>query len=250
MKVSDILEHKTRQGKEIKFKKTLDSEDENRGFVVHQLDAFVDGVHAGYLKISYIPSELFKKYNPTIFNWMANFSGKTTIVPFGKEAEHYTNFTREEKTRLLKYWSGSISDLNRDFSEYSDEELTKIIQELESRILKGKDQDIKNIKKDYNKFIDHHVDKPKVDFINVREKDSFNRNYHDDAQADFRRQGIALALYQEGSKWMDNMGLRLYASSLQQPEAKAAWDKMERLGWVDHDGNRLYLNPQKLPENS
>jgi hypothetical protein len=249
MKIADILEYKTRHGKKIEFKKTLDSESENRGYIVHRLDAFVGGIHAGYLKISYIPAELFTKFNPTIFHWMANFAGKTTLIPYDKELTHYTEFDRKEKIRLLQYWSGSYSDINRDFSEFSDDDLTNMIQDIESRILKGQDRDTKNIKKKYDEFIEWHVDKPKVDFIDVRTKESFNQNYTDDKPEDFRRQGIALALYQEGAKWMNSMGLRLYASTLQQPEAEAAWNKMDGLGWVDLDGKRLYLNPQKLPQD-
>lgn len=248
MKVADILEYRTRHGKEIEFKKNLDTERENRGFVVHRLDAYVDGVHAGYLKISYIPSDLFKKFNPTIFHWMANFDGQTTIIPLDKEFSHYTDFDRNEKIRLLKYWSGSYSDINRDFSKFSDDELTKMIRSIESQIAKGRDPDAKHIKKRYDEFIAWHVDKPKVDYIDVKTKDSFNQNYQDDTRADFRRQGIALAMYQEGAKWMDSMGLRLYASTLQQPEAEAAWKKMDRLGWVERDGERLYLDPANLPQ--
>lgn len=250
MKVSDILEYKTRHGKEIKFKKTLDSEKENRGFIVHRLDAYVDGIHAGYLKISYIPKELFKKFNPTVFHWMDNFGGRT-LIPFDNELAHYTEFDRKEKIRLLQYWRGSLKDMNRDYSEFSDDELTKMIQDLESRILKGQDREAKQIKNEYDAFIERNVDKPKIDFIDVRTEESINRNYKDDnTRVNFRRQGIALAMYQEGAKWMDSMGLRLYASTLQQPEAEAAWKKMDSLGWVKRDGKRLYLDPQKIPENS
>lgn len=46
----------------------------------------------------------------------------------------------------------------------------------------------------------------------------------------WRRQGVALALYQSAGQWLGKHGYPLWASTSQQDEAKRAWIKMKELG--------------------
>lgn len=84
--------------------------------------------------------------------------------------------------------------------------------------------------KEFLKFKNHWLNKPLVDYIRVTEK--------------FQRQGIGIALYEEGAKHLASMGLKLYASTSQQPGAKAAWEwlKANAGANVGTDGKRLFLS--------
>lgn len=56
------------------------------------------------------------------------------------------------------------------------------------------------------------MNKPLVDYIRVYDQ--------------YARQGIGTMLYVEGTKWMNELGMDLYASGLQSDEAKAVWKAM------------------------
>jgi hypothetical protein len=79
------------------------------------------------------------------------------------------------------------------------------------------------------------VNKPIVDYINVNE--------------DYRRTGIGTALYFAGANWMRNIGMQLYASSIQSDEARSVWSKFKNKGYVNSDGERKYLVPPTSKKN-
>jgi hypothetical protein len=59
---------------------TSDSEgDENRGWQVDQVDAYVNDDHAGYLKMSYIPEERFIRHYPTILHFVDKIKGSSIL---------------------------------------------------------------------------------------------------------------------------------------------------------------------------
>jgi hypothetical protein len=72
------------------------------------------------------------------------------------------------------------------------------------------------LRKEYKDFYYHWVDCPMVDYIKVESK--------------YRRSGIGYILYIAGAMWMADKNMALHASSLQEPEAEAAWDKLEKVG--------------------
>lgn len=59
------------------------------------------------------------------------------------------------------------------------------------------------------------VSHPFVDFIRVKEE--------------YRRKGVALALYEKAGKYLGNKGLTLKGSGLQRKEAASCWSKMHSL---------------------
>lgn len=46
-------------------------------------------------------------------------------------------------------------------------------------------------------------------------------------EPEFRRNGVATALYQEAARRLAGMGLKLYASNFQHERAQAVWKKMQ-----------------------
>jgi hypothetical protein len=84
--------------------------------------------------------------------------------------------------------------------------------------------------------------KPCVDFIRVGNLESY-----DNDNDKWQRKNIGLALYVYGARWCrETLGLDLRGSGLQSDKAKAAWDKMQQLGWVEPDKTdpkRRIINP-------
>jgi hypothetical protein len=92
-------------------------------------------------------------------------------------------------------------------------------------------------------FVKFHQDRPLVDFIRVySERDDqvyaggFRRELR--ASRSFRGMGLSSLLYQVGAVWMEERGMRLYASGLQSEEAKMAWNSFRRRGMVREEGSK------------
>lgn len=263
MRLSEInYEFKTKDGDQIKFLITPDSEgDKNRGFQVDRIDAFVDSHHAGYIKLSYIPEERFREWYPSVFHWMKHINGQS-VLPYGIEKTPLDELSREDLKSAVEYINTSIRPKfgknKRDRAEYQfieslfhtsgwsrsikpdvlASDLHKALKIYEKHILAGEGG------ARFKKFYDYHVDKPFVDYINVFTGSDFNKNKLDDGNRDWRRQRIATALYIKAAKYLKDKGLKLHASGLQSDEAKAAWAHLEKMGIVE-PGDRRTINASK-----
>ena len=224
----------TKDGKKITFKRILNFEpDENRGWVVHALLAEVDGDPAGYLKISYIPTDNFKREYPDVFHYVAKMKGWVTL----KNALKNNNL--DERIRGLDHYGQYYAT---DLNDASLEDRLEMVKTLEKQV-KSKFQ------KDYLGFKEYHVDKPLIDFIRVY--DDLDNSVFVDAneridrkgRINYKRQGVASALYKEAALWLKELNLQLHASTLQQPEAKAAWEKMKSLGLVSEIPPKTKIKP-------
>ncbi|MFA6233494.1 MAG: DUF5661 family protein [Bacteroidota bacterium] len=200
-----VEDYTTKDGRPIKFKVHErsplvhdPSPENNRGWVVHLIEAFVDGKEVGYLKISYIPKAYFGSMYKSIWHysaWIQGWGGD--IIKFW-EAGDIDNLLRLATVYFYGYW--------KDFSDMPQAEKVKELKSIEKKLLP-----------DFQKFQQWTVDKPIVDYIRVDET--------------WRRQGIATALYTFGAKWLaQTKHLPLHASTLQQPGAAKAWDRMEQRG--------------------
>lgn len=251
---------KTKSGKPIEFKITPDSEgDDNRGFRVDKIDAYVEGIHAGYIKVSYIPKERFEEWVPTIWHWKTHFGGGNAI-PYNKPKAKIEDLSNQEISRIISYvvsnhypklprgkqgqrikdfldsllkdknhWDKSLRD------DVSREDLLTALDILEKLLMNS------NMGKKYKQFQEFHVDKPLVDYINVFDGQHVNRNKLDDDMTDWRRQGIATALYIKAAKYLKSQGLKLHASGVQSDDAKGAWKHLEKMGIVE-PGERRTIN--------
>jgi hypothetical protein len=201
------------------FKRALDTEgDKNRGWRVDRLDAFLHGQEVGYLKMSYIPSDRFRRYYPTIFNYMDQILGKH-VLPYDRRTALYVELFAPELKKLLWYsqhgWSSTEPEGTRV-------ELLRMATQRERELLEGR------LGKSFKQFKAFHVNKPIVDYINV----------------DVRRQGIGTALYFEGARWMSERRMKLYRSGIQTDEAKMAWNKFTQDGNTGEDRRGMFLIAQ------
>jgi GNAT superfamily N-acetyltransferase len=207
-------EFKTKNDSPITFQILENDEDLGRGWVVHRIEAFVEDVPAGYIKISFIPHVNFEKEYPTILHYLGKVEGKN-FFPLSRSAnysagERPMDFFHElplyEQVWILKHFNGGrwvTKELAEELKVLPSSELKKLYR-----------MEMSEIKKTYGKkfkdFINFHVDKPLVDYIKVNEE--------------FRRKRIAIALYSKAAEWLSESGLKLYASGIQTDAAKAAWE--------------------------
>lgn len=161
----------------------------------HKLTSYVDGVDVGYLKVSYIPEDKFKKFYPSIWYYLPKVG-------------YHTEISLEKKDREIMINSvGRIFDRNykpiQNLSKKESEKLFKFYtRELKKRF--GK-------RFDFFKFF--CVNKPIIDFIEVKHP--------------YRRKRIGSALYEIGSRWMGTKNLRLYSSTIQSDDAVEIWKKLK-----------------------
>jgi len=169
--------------------------DKERGYNISQINAFIDGNLVGELKIAYIPLEKFEEIYKSIWHYLYLSKGWTSLKKI-----IYTDKWKDPEIlweHIYPYLRMGIG------SNLSLEEKIEIIKEIQNNSI---------YKDDFHKFKRHWVNKPMVDFIQVNPK--------------WRRKGIGTSLYREGARIMAQKGLKLYASGIQSPEAKAAWSKM------------------------
>lgn len=213
----------TKSGKLIEFKRIENYiDDPKSGWIVNILLAYVDNEPVGYLKNSYIPKEKEKLLYPDLLHYLINRRGFASL----KEAV-YSKDPGLILTSLKPYsyfTNTYIGDIPEEF-EAQAKLLTKTLKVMD-----------KNMKFDYKTFLDFHVDKPMVDFIAVyTENDSmaYTEKDRDSVErvnlVNWQRQNIGMALYLETADWLKTKGLNLYASGIQQPNAKLAWDKLATL---------------------
>ena len=216
MLLTELFEDfKTKGGQEITFKRITDAEkNENRGWQVDKLEAYVGDKKAGYLKLAYIPHLRFHQHYPSIFNYADHF-GSLQALPYEKRDKHYKEFTSEEQRKMLKdllhsrvYRGHEYGSEEKIVNDYTDRQVLAELKKIEQMLSDGK------MGVELRKFKNFHKDKPLVDYIKVYDE--------------FQRQRIGEALYREGAKWMKEKGMKVYASGLQSDKAKASWEHMKK----------------------
>lgn len=231
-----------KSGREITFKLIEDSETPNRGFRVDELAAYSGEEKVGYLKASYIYSKTFKQFYPSgILNYIDQHGGAVVFEigeGFYKPATNIKSLDADELNKVAHRLQGfsfastpptkrieSFTDFRKWFTEESSKN-RKFLQQVGC----------------YSNF-KRRIDVPFVDYINT------SRSDYNGVLSDNRRLGIGGMLYKVMAKELDKKGMRLHSSSLQQPEAVAAWQKLASEGICYRSrklAGRLAINPDKF----
>ena len=249
------FEYKTKSGKDITFTVSEDDEgDDNRGWIAHRIDAFIDGKPAGYIRTTYVDSERFKEWYPSLLHFMAHIQGKG--LPGGTSNKAKTPLEEMDDATLNQImrelykegYSWTRNNFKEVYGDYKEMDRPTLLKTLKTIL--AKDPEFKDKRKAFNDFKKYFVDKPIVDYIKVYDSERFmGRSDHPDkGETDFRGQGISTSLYRKMAEFLKSKGLRLYASKMQSPEAKLAWKGLERRGWVKTEGGRRYLDPSVITE--
>ena len=172
--------------------------------------------------MSWIPRERFEREYPNILSYLAHIQGKGKFNPKYSQYDLTTPVGRIKAMLDDKDWRERASK-DPKLDNLTTAEAHTIEKRLYSDYYRG-------YGKQFAEFKNRWLDKPVVDYIRVKK--------------DFYRQGIGIALYEEGAKYLATMGLKLYASGNQQPEAKLAWEwlKTHATQHVGIDGKRVFLS--------
>jgi GNAT superfamily N-acetyltransferase len=247
-------EYKTKDGKEITFVIDDDSEgDNNRGWQVHLIKAYIEGKQAGFIKLSYIPHERFKAWYPSLYHYKRHHGSYRLPGEYGKYTKEPLEQMDEEDLReFLKYlYSAGKPWRKNDLEEqYGDADVKNKVELVKTlKTIAAKEEKFRNDRNEFKRFKNYHVDKPIVDYIEVydTENDSL-RLKTKFGNVNFRRQGLGTELYKKAARYLKEKGLKLYASGIQSAQAEAAWNKMSEKGWVKREGKRRYLDPDLINE--
>lgn len=199
--------------------------DEDSMWQYDQIKAYIGDVYVGHIRIAYVSEKQIKAFKKEPFLFGKRRSLKHMESSYeknyrsggdGEQRLHtiYTpNYLEQAKTILMLFGKKNKDmTFEEQFSQihsFSEEQLQSYVQSYRKQLWN-------HMKKQAKGFMEYHFCRPDIDFIRVED--------------DHLRQGIGTALYQEASKWMNEKGLVLHSSTLQQPEAKAAWDKLMTQG--------------------
>jgi GNAT superfamily N-acetyltransferase len=174
-----------------------------RGYVIHQIDALLDGQPVGYIRISFLSKSLCYQLMPTAWHYMTLHQGWycpiDNVVKLWKNAHLYAKRCPASRPDLTP-WSISDEDIPDEETMLSD------LAILEKPYWRG-----------MRKKIRTHGNIPMVEYSKVDEN--------------YRRQGIGTQLYIAMAKFLaETYDFPLYASTLQSPEAEALWQGMRQKG--------------------
>lgn len=195
----------------------------NKGYVVRRVNAYVSDTHAGYLKISYVPSERVPECYPTLWHWFTAIKGwcfdAGDLRACWEKAHGYAM-----KVPVSLQGKGYAANGLRD-AMATVEDMQSDLKALEDTYIFSMNSTPREA---FEEFIQRSVDHAFVDFIRVfKGKTKFGQN--GPTEINWQRQGIGTALYIEGARWMGKTyNLPLHGSGLQNEDARAAWDALRQ----------------------
>jgi hypothetical protein len=225
-------ELKTNDGIIIDFKFNENTHTGNKGFVDHNIEAFVNGIEAGFIKISYVDKEEYKHFNPSIFNHINNFNGQiiglkertisSSIYLDGARCTKTIEDTSNKRYELSS--KEGLQTLLYRVSAFSIKEILEMeLNELKEEYNKVEKKFIHDNKDSFDLFSELHINKPLISYIKTYNSDCQERGDFLNPTSDnyFRGKGIGKALYQMGSIWMGMNNMLLFRSDIQSNEAQS-----------------------------
>lgn len=237
----------TKDGRTIHFEYfEQDPEDQkglNAGFVCHRVDASVEGVPAGYLKISYVPHDRLDAAFPTIWKWAHLTQGwcfdDGSVEATWRGCHLYAHRTPASlRGRVSSYLSVRKDMTPDEVTMRADLAILERDAFLGSRTIWDR-------RRDWERDM---VDRPIVDYIRVYEGDAAPFRRDGPTGVDFRRLRVATALYEAGARWLaETKGLPLHASGIQSDEAMWVWEAMTRAGRLPIEMRKRPWDDRKVP---
>lgn len=239
---------RAKDGSVVSFRLVEDVASPNRGFVDDEISAWIDGKKVGFLIGSYIPSTLYKTYNPTIWNYANNWRGNLFVAdpdlrdkPVAKETAPFPrppinpDHLEPEKFRIFAKNAFWIL-CNNQYPE------PKLLEKDEFYKFVRKRPEYKELVRAERDFCARNIDQPEVAFI------STEPSKHKAVTSDNTGRGIGRLLYVAAAKAYASKGLSLRASTLQRAEPAHLWKCFVSAGWAEMVETRLRLLPERLPD--
>ena len=189
----------------LEIKKVLDfSGDNNRGWIDHRVEAWLDGNKVGHLTISYItPERLSNHYPDGAIDYAGHIGGGPSRPAKGITKEYVALLYWHHNQESWQAASAMLAGLKRLDEAHSLEFYKNVL--------------IPRYNKEYGKkfqeFIEYWVDYPIVSYISV--------------DREHRGKGLGKRLYVEGGRLMHReFGLDLHSSTLQSESAEKVWESL------------------------
>ena len=222
-------------------------EEDSRGYICHRLNLVHDEKYIGYLKVFYLPQDVFYKMNPDVLHFSNNIKGICCgLKTHPKEVDlggnnYWKNLNQEEKEKTLSRLAMSIN-----YALYTEIEKNPNNLSLEKRYQKIlKIANNSNIKEQYDDFVNTHINKPIIEFSNIRtaNKKNCQKNFSntvkeyciknnidfenfgaEDNSIDYQRQGLGQKMYTLMADWLALNGLKLYKGGTND-KSTPLWEK-------------------------
>jgi hypothetical protein len=235
----------TKDGRDIEFRfheqDPTDAKGLEKGYVVRRVDAYVAGLHAGYLKMSYVPAERVPEVFPTVWHWF-RFRGcifNPEVLADTWLRAHHANYVPDSLAGQGVSYLGLTKDMIPD-----EDTMRADLATLADKPFRCLGYETPN--ETFAHFQQHSVDYAFVDYIKVFQgKHRFGQE--GPCPEGFLRQGVGTALYNEGARWLaERFGLPLHGSGLQSDDAQATWqtmlssDRFPIRQITRDDGKRIY----------
>ena len=208
---------KLKSGEDVAFAYSYNVENNQRGFVVHAVYAWIDGEAQAYNAVNYVPAKNFDLYYPTVFNYIHSICGVDlglgnafdgpTLNPKSMDFEEYKVFIQRvlERRQLIHSWLSGFDSIDNK----SHIQLVEIASVFD-RIIndpKAIPHFCEGYGEMYREFRNYHRDKPFSEFINTRGNDARG------TRGDFQGKGLMRPLYLATAYLMAKNGYDFYCSA-------------------------------------
>lgn len=181
-------------------------------WICHSVEAHLNGMNIGYVRVTYVPRALFETCFPTVWHFWMKQKGwcgnPDDPVQVWKDAHHRLS-TRSPSHPEVSSWSLTKDQYPGD--AVAREELARL------------ERNNPKLQRAMDDFAAFQVDRPYIDYIRVADPDEPGFK----GAADFKRLGLGTALYEAMARWLAvEKGMALHSSGLQSESAKATWAAM------------------------
>lgn len=190
----------------------------------HMIGATINEQPAGYITLSYISDATKNKYFKDVLHYFVYMKSNSVLVSFFED--------QDIEQFVIKASKFMGADIQAQLSTMNKREKVQFLNEQYKLIEQWV---IEKYTPAYIGFIDYWHNKPNIDIIRVHcEKDKTSKDFSvwpfDTIQRqplNFRKQGVAKALYIAAGKYMQSLGMCVWQSDTETPEGQKTWKDME-----------------------
>jgi len=242
---TDTKRRVTRKGVPVTIDLREEIETDGRGWRTDLLEARTPDGPAGYVKITYIPSQVADRLYPTVLQYASRIKGYWFPEHLlDRPVKSWTVDELRDGIRALRRWTPHTEEQDLDEAVRA-RDRAKVLSIWNTQLRQLRDRENTG----YTEFLAYHVDRPEIGYSQTYKEGQ--QGIYEGGQRvpdpavrvrDATRQGVATEMYLAAAEWMRDRGLNLHASTTQTPAARALWANLERDGRVGRsESGRRFL---------
>lgn len=149
-------------------------EEDKKGYICHRLNLIHDKKAIEYLKVFYLPKEVYKKMNPDLIHAIGNLTGKSIHISvhpkymfFNNGKSGYWKYKNEEQKQKTLESLALYNNYNLyTIIKNNEENLSQ--DELYKKLLNIVNKKTNTDKMEIQWLIDTHLDKPIIEFSKIK----------------------------------------------------------------------------------